>query len=244
VEERTEITLKLTNGKFAIVILVDIHNNWDYLQWAVEEILKHPDWRVVINGDLFDANQYSVFPTTEVTSLRDNVRKAKEILRPIFPQIIAFLYGNHEERCFRRASGKGTTPSYFDVFIDAWLAVNPEGKEIKPMKSLLLKIIKDGKIWRCLIKHGKSAGKNFGIMEFRELLAVNESIDIFVLAHVHIPMHIIVKRTTIEDPRLVHLVRACAGIPFLPYQDKANLFIAPLGLTKLFFNKKLKVELK
>jgi len=243
-EERIELTLVPTNGKLKVIVLADVHSNWNYLRWAVDEIRKNPDWRVVINGDLWDADQYSSHPTIGgVKSLSNDVQEAIKIMEPIFPQILAFTWGNHEERCFRKSSGKGTMPSYFDLFFQAWKMVNPKAIIVEPMRGLLLKVATKDREWRCLIKHGKSAGKNWGIIEFRDVMATNEDIDIFVLSHVHIPMYIMVKRPTIDDPRLIHLVRTCAGIAFLPYQDKANLYVAPLGLTKLCFNKEIKVEL-
>jgi len=238
-EERIEIELT-TAGDLTLAILADVHNNFEYLRWAVDEILKHPDWRVIINGDLWDADQYSNHPTLNVTSLADAVQESIKILAPIFSQIIAFVWGNHEERCFRLPSGKGTMPSYFDLFFQAWQAVNPKAIICEPMKSLLVSI--NGK-WRMLVKHGKSAGKNFGVMEWRDVLTTNEDIDVFVLSHGHVPDWMIVKRPTIEDPREIHLVRTTAGVSFLPYQDKANLFISPIGLTRIIFNStKIKVE--
>jgi hypothetical protein len=47
-----------------------------------------------------------------------------------------------------------------------------------------------------------------------------------------------------KDDRIVHFVRTTAGIPFFDYQDKGNMFVSPLGLTKLIFNGELKVELR
>lgn len=241
-EDRIEILLTRSVGQpLTIVFLADVHNNFEYLQWAVYEILKHPDWRVVINGDLWDADQYSSHPTMTVMPLKDAVQQAISIMRPIFPQMIAFVWGNHEERCFRAPSGKGTMPSYFDVFFQAWQTVNPKAVICEPMKSLLLRI---NGTYRILVKHGKSAGKNFGVMEWRDVLTTNEDIDVFVLSHGHIPEHIILKRPTIEDPREIHLVRTTAGVAFLPYQDKANMFIAPAGLTRITFDKSnIKVDL-
>jgi len=82
-------------------------------------------------------------------------------------------------------------------------------------------------------------------MEWRDVLTTNEDIDVFVLSHGHVPEWIIIKRPTIEDPREIHLVRTTSGVSFLPYQDKQNLFISPIGLTRIIFNStKIKVELR
>lgn len=243
IEDRIELTI--TSAKpVTIVFLADVHNNYDYLSWAINKIKENPHWLVVINGDLFDADQFSTHPTRTVVSLESAVDEVTKMLKPIFKQIIGFVWGNHEERCFRRGTGKGTMPSYFNVLFNAWKTVQSDAVIIEPMKALILRIRTNDKDWRCLVKHGKSAGKNFGVMEFREVLATNEDIDAFVLSHVHIPEHKIVQRPTIEDPREIHLIRTTAGVAFLPYQDKANLFICPLGLTRVRFGNQIKVTLK
>lgn len=244
VEDREVLIIDGNRKKITVVFLADVHNNFEYLRWAVKQIRTHPDWKVVINGDLWDADQFSSHPTLSVTPLSTAVKQTIEILKPVFPQLVAFTWGNHEERCFRRSAGKGTMLNYFDVFFEAWKAVNKNAVVCKPMKSLLLEVKTKNSVWRCLVKHGKSAGKNFGVIEFREVLATNEDIDVFVLSHVHIPEWRIVKRATLDDPRETHLVRTTAGVAFLPYQDRANLFISPLGLTKITFNKQVNVELR
>jgi hypothetical protein len=97
------------------------------------------------------------------------------------------------------------------------------------MRSLI--VVVHGK--RMLVKHGKSAGKNFGVLEYRDVLTTNEGIDALVLSHGHLPDHQIVKRADKNDPRLIHCIRTTAGVDFLGYQDKSNLFISPLGLTRV-----------
>ena len=240
-EGRTELTVK-TNGKpMTIAFLADVHNNFNYLREVVADILKHSDWQVVINGDLFDADQYSSFPTSGTPlSLKDSVQESIKIMQPIFPQMIAFVWGNHEERCFKSASGKGTMPSYFDVFFQAWKQYNPNAVICELMRSLILNV--NGK--RVLVKHGTKAGMTFGVAECGEVLKTNEDVDMIVLSHVHLPMHMIVKRATEGKPREIHFVRTTAGVEFLGYQDKSNFFITPIELlTRVTFGTKIKVEL-
>jgi hypothetical protein len=254
VEER--ILIKMTvDEPIVIVPLADVHNNWDYLQWAVDEIQKHPNWYVVINGDLWDADQYSSHPTTKVTPLSNSVQTALGILLPIADRILGFVWGNHEERCFRAASGKGTMPSYFDVFFQAIKAKNPLFQYADPMQSLILELKVKGKLWKILFKHGRSAGKTFGMMEYRDILTVNTDINIVVLSHLHLPLWMPVslwQNIPIEEVEylsrlgekdgIVHLVRTTAGVATQAYQDEMNLFKSPTGLTKLFFNGDFRVE--
>lgn len=232
-EGRMELTIQTKEKKTTVAFPADVHNNFEYLRTIVKQIKSHPDWLVVINGDLWDADQYSSHPTTKVTPLQDAVEEAISIMRPIFPQMIAFVWGNHEERCFRSPSGKGVMPNPFQTFFQAWQAVNSNAIVCEPMRSLILVI--NGK--RILVKHGHSAGKNLGELEYREVLTNNEAIDVIVLSHVHIPDHKIIKRADKNDPRLIHLVRTTAGVEFLPYQDKSNLYISPAGLTRITFTK-------
>lgn len=242
IENRVVIRIEPTNGRFDLLVLGDVHNNREYLEEVVKLLQKHPTWRAVINGDLWDADQFSSHPTQSVKSLSDAVNEVKDILRPVYPQLLGFVWGNHEERCFRRAAGKGTMPSYFDLFFEAVKGSNPDFQVALPMQSMILEVEINGKLWRVVMKHGTSCGKNLGILEFRDVMAVHENIDAIILSHVHIPMHIIVRRSAVDDPRTVHWIRTTAGVAFYPYQDKKNLFISPLGVTKLTFNKRLKVE--
>ena len=250
-EDRIVIQFK-SDIPIVIAVLADAHNNLDYIKWFVKEVQKHDNVYVVINGDLWDADQYSTHPTLTTKSLSQSVQEVKTILLPIADKIIGFVWGNHEERCFRQASGKGTMPSYFDIFFEAIKAKNPNFQCAKPMQSLIVEVTVKGKFYRVLFKHGKSAGKNFGIIEFRDVLDVNDKVDAVVLSHVHLPMHIIVKLVSTQsieeeendgENRLVHLIRTTAGVGFIPYQDKGNMYVSPLGMTRLTFNAELKVEL-
>ena len=253
-EDRIVIKKKF-DKTIVIAILADVHNNMDYIDWFVDEVLKHDNWYVMINGDLWDADQYSTHPTLTVKPLSQAVQEMKLALLPIADRIIGFVWGNHEERCFRSASGKGSMPSYFDVFFEAIKAKNPDFQYAEPMQSFVVEVMIKNKLYRVLFKHGKSAGKNFGIMEFRDVLDVNDKMDAVVLSHLHLPLHLIVKliamksieeeeeKTTGKD-RIIHLVRTTAGMAFAPYQDKGNLYVSPLGITKLIFDAELKVELQ
>jgi predicted MPP superfamily phosphohydrolase len=251
-EER--IVVKLTSETpITIVNLADAHGNIDYIQSVVNEVQKHDNWFVMINGDLWDADQYSTHPTLKTKSLSESVNEVRDILFPIADKIIGFVWGNHEERCFRNPSGKGSMPSYFDVFFNAIKAKNPNFQYATPMQSFIVEITVKGKLYRIMFKHGKSAGETFGVTEFRKVLEVNDRLDVVVLSHVHIPMYMVVKLVATKsieeeeitkDDRIVHFVRTTAGIPFFDYQDKGNMFVSPLGLTKLIFNGELKVELR
>jgi predicted phosphodiesterase len=227
-EGRIEITL-VNKGKIVLAIIADAHDNYEYLQRVVNEILAHPNWKVVINGDLWDADQYSTHPTEEVLPLKKSIQKTIEIMKPIFPQILAFVWGNHEARCFRGASGKGTMVSPFEIFFQAWKQVKPDAQVCEIGRSLILNINNK----RFLIKHGHSAGKTFGVMEFRDVLTTNEDLDGIIMSHTHVPEYTPVKRTTNDKPRLIHLIRTCAGVEFLGYQDNSNFFVSPIGLTKV-----------
>lgn len=243
-----------SESPIVIAVLADVHNNLEYLEWVVEEVQKHDNWYIVINGDLWDADQFSSHPTLKVKSLGESVREVRDILLPIADRIIGFVWGNHEERCFRRASGKGTMPSYFDIFFESIKAKNPNFKQAEPMQGFIVEVTVKNKTWCILFKHGKNAGKSFGILEFGEVLKANDDVDAVVLSHIHLPLHMIVKEIgtkSIEEEedldgeeRIVHLVRTTAGIAFIPYQDKGNMFVSPLGLTKLYFNSELKVKLR
>jgi predicted phosphodiesterase len=249
------IVVKLSSDvPITIAVLADAHNNMEYIDWFVEEVQKHDNWYVMINGDLWDADQYSNFPTLKpIKSLSESVQDVKAALLPIADKLIGFVWGNHEERCFRGASGKGTMPSYFDLFFEAIKAINPNFQCAEPNQSFIVDVEVKDKTYKILFKHGKSAGKTFGVMEFHEVSDVNERIDAIVLSHLHLPMHVIVKLVatkTVEEEeqkdgedRLVHYIRTTAGIAFAPYQDKANYYVSPLGMTKLLFNSELKVEL-
>jgi len=237
-----------------IAVLADAHNNMDYIDWFVDEVLKHDNWYVMINGDLWDADQYSSHPTMTVKPLSQSVQDVKTALLPIADRLIGFVWGNHEERCFRSGSGKGTMPSYFDIFFEAIKAKNPKFQIAEPMQSFIIDVTVKDKSWKILFKHGKSAGKTFGVMEFHEVSDVNENIDAVVLSHLHLPLHIIVKRVgtkSVEEAykegntegKIIHYIRTTSGIAFAPYQDKANFYVSPLGITKLLFNSELKVEL-
>jgi predicted phosphodiesterase len=251
-EER--IVVKLTSDvPITIAVLADAHNDVAYIQSVVDEVQKHDNWFVMINGDLWDADQYSSHPTLKVKSLADSVNEIRDILFPIADKIIGFVWGNHEERCFRNPSGKGTMPSYFDVFFNAIKAKNPDFQYATPMQSFIVEVTVKGKLYRILFKHGKSSGKAFGIIEFRDVLEVNDKVDVIVLSHVHLPMYMPVKLAAIKsieeeeesgNDRIVHFVRTTAGEPFFAYQDKGNMFVSPVGLTKLIFNGELKVELR
>ena len=253
--QEDRIVVKLAFDKsITIVILADAHNNMDYINWFVNQVLQHDDWYVVINGDLWDEEQYSSQPTTSVKPLSQGVQEVKTALLPIADRIIGFVWGNHEVRCFRSASGKGTMPSYFDVFFEAMKAKNPNFQVAKLDTSLIVDITIKGKTWKILFKHGKSAGKTFGVMEFHEVSDVNERIDVVVLSHLHLPLHLIVKKVatkTIEEEeqgngedRIMHYVRTTSGIAFAPYQDKANYYVSPMGITKLMFTENgIEVEL-
>lgn len=247
------IIVKLNSDvPITIAVLADAHNNIDYIDWFVDEVLKHDNWYVMINGDLWDADQYSSHPTLTVKPLSQAVQDVRTSLLPIADRLIGFVWGNHEERCFRAGSGKGTMPSYFDIFFEAIKALNPNFQVAEPMQSFIVDVTVKDKTWKILFKHGKSAGKTFGTMEFHEVSDVNEKIDAVVLSHLHLPMHIIVKKVaTIEEKeeqknsesRTIYYVRTTSGIEFAPYQDKANFYVSPLGITKLIFNSELKVEL-
>lgn len=250
-EER--IIRKLSSEQpIVIACLADAHNNMDYMDWFVEEVQKHENWFVMITGDLWDADQYSTHPTLQTKPLSQSVQEVKEALLPIANRIIGFIFGNHEERCFRSASGKGSMPSYFDIFFEAIKTKNPEFQVAKPMQSFIVEVTVLNKTWRVLFKHGKSAGKNFGVLEFRDVLDVNDKVDVIVLSHLHLPEHRIVKLVATKsieeeenngEDRVVHLIRTTGGVPFLPYQDKGNMFVSPLGITKLYFNDNFEVEL-
>ena len=252
-EDRIVVTL-ISDVPIVIIVLADAHNNIDYINWVVEEVLKHDNWYVMINGDLWDADQYSSHPTLTVKPLSQSVQDVKTALLPIADRLIGFVWGNHEERCFRSGSGKGTMPSYFDIFFEAIKAKNPKFQIAEPMQSFIIDVTVKDKSWKILFKHGKSAGKTFGVMEFHEVSDVNEDLDVVVLSHLHLPLHIIVKRVgtkSVEEAyamgdvegKIIHYIRTTSGIAFAPYQDKANFYVSPLGITKLLFNSELKVEL-
>src|SRR3989304_4300157 len=199
-----------------ITVLADVHGNIEYLKYVVSEVQKHDNYYVMINGDLWDADQYSTHPTLTVKSLAESVQEVKEILLPITDKLIGFVWGNHEERCFRGASGKGTTPSYFDVFFEAIKTKNPNFRYAQPMQSFIINVTVKGKLWKILFKHGKSAGRNFGVTEFHDILDVNSEVNIVVLSHLHLPMYIIVKLVAVDSieeeeanitDRIVHLIR-------------------------------------
>lgn len=240
-EGRSEITIEYGKPIKTIVFLADGHNNFDYINEFVDIVLSHPDWGVIITGDLWDAAQYHNHPTVGGVpiTLEESVKKMKMALTPIYPQIIAFVWGGHEQKCFKSASGKGSIPNPFTSFFDDWQRVNPNAVVCEPMRSLIVNI--NG--YRMFVKHGISAGKNFGVMEYRELLTNNEDVDIFVLSHLHIPMYIAPKRNAQGNSRQLHLIRTTAGISFAPYQDEKNLFASPQGMTRITFSKKLQVEL-
>lgn len=248
------IVVKLNSDvPITIAVLADAHNNMDYINWFVGEVQKHDNWYVMINGDLWDSEQYSTHVTLKVKPLSESVQEVKAALLPIADKIIGFVWGNHESRCFRSASGKGTMASYFDVFKEAIKAKNPDFQWAEPDQSFIVDVTIKNQTYKVLFKHGKSAGKTFGVMEFREVSDVNEKFDAIVLSHLHIPMLIPVKLAasrTIEEEeqqngnnRMVYYIRTTAGIAFAPYQDKANYYASPLGMTKLHFNSELKVEL-
>jgi len=247
------IVVKLSSDvPITIAVLADAHNNMEYINWFVSEVQKHDNWYVMINGDLWDADQYSTHPTLTTKSLSESVQEVKAALLPIADKLIGFVWGNHEERCFRGASGKGTMPSYFDLFFEAIRTKNPNFQYAEPMQSFIVEVSIKDKIYKIIFKHGKSAGVNFGMQEFNEIVKVNEKVDIIVLSHLHLPWHGIVKLVatkSIEEEecngndRIVHLVRTTSGIAFAPYQDKGNLYVSPLGMTKIIFNCELKVEL-
>ena len=77
-------------------------------------------------------------------------------------------------------------------------------------------------------------------MEFRDVLTNNEDIDSVIMSHIHIPEYKPLKRTTSGEPRLIHLIRTCAGVEFPAYADNSNLFVAPLGLTKVIIGHDVK----
>jgi len=248
VENRIVVGLN-SDVPITIAVLADAHNNIDYIDWFVKETLKH-NWYVMINGDLWDADQYSSFPTIITPKpLSQAVQEVRDALLPIADRLIGFVWGNHEERMFRGASGKGTMPSYFDVFFEAIKAKNPDFQVAEPNQSFIVDVTVKDTTWKTMFKHGKSAGKTFGVMEFHEVSDVNEKVDAVVLSHLHLPAHIIVKlvatKTAEEEQtnRVVHYIRTTSGIDFVPYQDKANFYVSPLGITKLHFNKEIKVEL-
>ena len=250
-EDRIVVDLS-SDEPLVIAVLADAHGNLEYIKYVVSEVQKHDNWYIMINGDLWDADQYSTHPTLTVKSLSESVQEVKELLLPVADKIIGYVWGNHEERCFRSASGKGTAPSYFDIFFEAIKARNPNFRYALPMQSFIINVTVKGKLYKTIFKHGKSAGRNFGVTEFHEILDVNSEVNVIVLSHLHLPMHIIVKQVSTESieeeensftNRTVHLVRTTSGIAFAPYQDKANLYVSPMGITKLIFNGDLKVEL-
>lgn len=242
IEKRKVIIL---DGEETIVFLADAHNNWKYIEEFAEEVKKHPEWKVIITGDLWDVEQYSVHPTAgAITSLQQGVTQMITVLEPIMEQIIAFIWGNHETRAFRFPSGKGTFPSYFDVFFQAWKMKNPNAVICELDRALILEVNSGEKTYRTLIKHGSRAGKNFGVLEFRDILAVNEDFDMIVLSHLHIPEYRVLRRAGEGNPQEIHMVRTTAPMDLPAYADKANLFISPGGITKVRYLKDgIKVEL-
>jgi predicted phosphodiesterase len=248
------IIVKLNSDvPITIAVLADAHNNMDYINWFVDEVRKHDNWYVMINGDLWDADQYSSFAMIKpAQSLSQSVQDVRTALLPIADRIIGFVWGNHEERCFKAGSGRGTMPSYFDIFFEAIKTLNPNFQVAELMQSFIVDVTVKDKTWKVIFKHGKSAGKTFGVMEFHEVSDVNEKVDAVVLSHLHLPAHIVVKivaTKTIEEEeksggtRIVHYIRTTSGVDFAPYQDKANFYASPLGITRLIFNNELKVEL-
>lgn len=242
VEQRKEIVLK---GEQTIAILADSHSNWDYIRWFVKEVLKHPNWKVIINGDLWDVEQYGTFGTMgDIPSLESTVKQMIVELRPIFNQLIAFVWGNHEARAFKEASGKGTMPNPFSLFFQAWQAINPYAIVCELDRSLVLTINTGTVTYHTLLKHGCKAGTSFGIIEFANVLAVNEDLDAIIMSHVHIPLYQPLMRTTENEPRRVHCIRTTAPKGLPPYADRANLFVANGGMTRVHYkHKDIKVEL-
>lgn len=237
-EGRTEIYLG--NYPITIAILADVHNNFKYLKEQVNLIKSNPSWKVVINGDFFDADQYSNFPTNKVLPLEETINESIRIMNPIFNQTIAYVWGNHEERVFRNPSGKGIMPNPFQVFFNAWRNINESVVICEPMSSLII----NANNKRIIFKHGHKAGKNMGIIEFNDILETTEGIDAIVLSHTHLPMH--ATRCRSDNGKLQHIdcIRTTSGVLFSPYQDRGNMYVSPLGLTKLFINNKIEVELE
>jgi predicted phosphodiesterase len=236
--------LDLTHKVETIVALGDLHHgNQSFSDRqreleAIKHIGKHPNWKVLLNGDYIDCGQFSNHPTAEpIRSVESEVAETSNILRPIMPQIYGMVQGNHEERMFREPQGKGVATNI--LYGHYSIAKEIEEKNDKFIYAPLLRglhlnlnTVNGQEHW--ILKHGHRAGNTAHFAEFEKMIGLYPDVSAIILGHTHTPF--IAPRFQINSDKTmkkVWFIRGGAYTSWLPYQEKNDLPPAPVCFMKM-----------
>jgi predicted phosphodiesterase len=240
--------LDLTHKVETIIALGDLHHGNQSLfdrqreLEAIKHIGKHPDWKVLINGDYIDCQQYGHHPNAEsFKSVDEELIETSNILKPIMPQIYGITQGNHEERIFREPSGRGNTPNtlygHFSLAKDIQEKYNdqmvyaPLGRGVH----INLNTLNGEQYW--VMKHGHKAGKTTQNVEFDNMAALYPDVSAIILGHTHNPS-VSMRHKVLHDKNksFTWFIRGGAYTSWLAYQEKHDLPPAPVCCIKMTLN--------
>lgn len=205
----------------------------------IKYVIKHPKDKVFMNGDIFDCSQVSNHPSSEVTSIEEEINETTKILKPIYSQINAICWGNHDERIFREPFGKGVASNILYGHFSIAQSIkekNPDLTYAPLMKGINMQIHTQKRDYELLLKHGRRAGGNAHFGEFEEVMGVHNNLDIIAMGHTHRPF--ISPRCSIDPEgkaKVTWFVRTGAFTSWLPYQDKMNLPPTPPAFIEIPF---------
>lgn len=236
-----------------INLIGDIHSgsNSGYEIEVLKRHIKHlartKKRRILWGGDLLDAQQFSGTPSVNLSSIEQDIEQFLEITKPIHEQTDAITWGNHEERLFRKHTGKGIMPNV----LFGYLSIASKIEEKNPnlicsdlQKSVHLKInLPSGDSKNLVLKHGHKAGRTSYMSEHDEMLRLYSDIDIISLHHIHFPQWLITSQITIDgENKPVDIFRGSAYVAWSPFQDKKNLPPSQMGYWELSITKSGRIK--
>ena len=160
-------------------------------------ILKDPNRKVVLMGDLIDLSALSPYAAAEKQRGEIQIQELIELLRPIKDRIIASVEGNHEKRFYRATRGTSVTRRIF-----AELGINPlvpvylqrlgeiEVEETEPERGVpfvLRAIDEDGNFqdYSVYVIHGSGAAQK-QIFNYLEKHYLNKpAFSLLAMGHLH-----------------------------------------------------------
>lgn len=107
-ENLYEIELPHPKNYAEVMFMGDLHighNNFSksHLERYINVLKNNPQIRVVLMGDYFEAGEFSADYMIEDQAMRlkEQIKEFLSFFKPVSKQIVAMLYGNHEERIIR-----------------------------------------------------------------------------------------------------------------------------------------------
>jgi hypothetical protein len=241
------------NKEDTLVILQDLHFDGcndvpkSILKQHIEHFNKHPNWKIGLNGDIFEAQHFNSHPKNVNDKLRvfgDELKQSNEILKPLFDKISFVNTGNHDENIYRKIN-MWSDPIFGDAFSLKSnikdINSNAHFADLQRGSLIEWKDMRSKNNFNIYSIHGRMSSPAAFYNEFNVYHKLFENLHGINLGHLHNPLKNII--TTVNPE--THKARGCwitrggCYTYWSPYLEKKGFGVPLLGYVKYQWNDKL-----